>query len=261
MNNHLINKNLMRTKLLLLLLSLVLTASVVRAQITLEQTLPNDTYPFNTSQGGTWYAEYALDSVLSVYRSDYSLYKDIQIPMGFNTYVEVYFLSDKLFNSDSKLEYLLKRSTSPTDLEAILVNEDGEILYNFGNADNSYPFVTQRIGMGPALGFRHYNLIESIYVTDIYSLPGVYLPVKEPDVENNQHSFPNPASSFIEIPYKISNPQDAVLSIYTSSGTLTERRLLDINESKLVLNISTLPAGVYIYKYGTVSGKFVVRKK
>lgn len=252
----------MKIALLPFLLILLSITGPVKAQIQFEQQLPNYVFPFSTSQDGTWYVESFNDPVVSVYRSDFSLYKDMQIPIFEGCYTAyIFFLSDRLFNSDDKLEYILYRCTLTNTMEGLLVNEDGDILYDFGDVETSMlPFVTQSPGLNPVMGIYIWNTQLQRPSTDMYTLPGIYLPVKETEGATVlRYPSPNPANDLIEIPYSITGSADPLLTIHNTSGALVEKRILDRNQNKLLLNVSNLPAGTYIYTYGAESGKFIVR--
>lgn len=256
----------MKRRLSIILVIMISITAGAQAQITFEERLPVVVYSFNTSQGGTWFAEYAYytsDPSINVYRSDYSLYKEIYPPLTDTNSLnfDALYLSDHLFNLDDKLEYILIRFNVANTLECVLVNEDGELLYDFGNFESMGPVITQRTNMSPILEVYHYDE-QNTLVTDLYSLPGVYLPVKHPG-SNGSTSYPspNPTSNSIRIPYKVNTPADALLSIYNDSGAMVEKRILDKNETSLTLDVSNLPTGAYIYEYGNVTGKFIVSHK
>ncbi len=250
----------MKRKLLLSLIILLAASAVVEAQITFEQRLPADVYPFKTSQSGTWYAEWSYSISVSVYRSDFTLYRELHPPyINPGEYGDIYFMSDKLFNTDDKLEYMLFRYDSASNVEGLLVNEDAEILYEFGLVANAYPFITQSAGMNPVLGFRTVDFDLGILVTDLYSLPGTYLPVQNAAGQDVFYPSPNPANNYIKIPYHINSSADALLTIYNTSGAQVEKMILDKNSESTILNVTGFSPGVYIYKYGTTTGKFVVR--
>lgn len=251
-------------RFLIALAFVTITGSAVKAQIAFQHRFNDEVSIFYTANGDAWYREFSLweDSVLSVYKPDFSLYRDIQLPCEdfVADYFNVMFLSDKLFNSDDKLEYLLTYYV-PSDYfqkRVVIANEDGEILLELGNLYSVYPEIHQRPGKSPVLMISHADMELQSMVTDIYFLPGTFLSLPEENPGTVLYPSPNPASRTIEIPYRISGSRDVLLTITNSSGQVIERRILDNNSTRLTLDVSGMAKGVYIYNYGSNSGKFIV---
>lgn len=70
-------------------------------------------------------------------------------------------------------------------------------------------------------------------------------------------AYPNPASYSITLPY--STQRAETLSIYDIEGRLVEQHNLEAGSGELEINVLGMPAGIYIYRVGGASGKFVVR--
>ena len=59
------------------------------------------------------------------------------------------------------------------------------------------------------------------------------------------------------IPYSIKNAE--VMSIYSIKGELVEQLTLTPGDNKVVVSTDNMPSGIYIYRIGGATSKFVVR--
>ena len=81
----------------------------------------------------------------------------------------------------------------------------------------------------------------------------------DPQKQNlNLSTFPNPASDYINIGYKLSNQAKTMMNIYNAKGQLIDQKQLNSNENSLKLNVSSYKSGLYLYEYNGVSNKFIV---
>ncbi|MCL1947953.1 MAG: hypothetical protein FWF51_12515 [Chitinivibrionia bacterium] len=119
-----------------------------------------------------------------IYNEDFSLRKSFDINGGGGSYfVKLLYVSEKIFNNDSKLEFLVVGTQSITGTSSVcqLYDEDGNLLKDFGNIEST-------IGnMGVISAFDIHRLVslyltlsgeyilavrENLTTTKIYSLPG-----------------------------------------------------------------------------------------
>ncbi len=79
------------------------------------------------------------------------------------------------------------------------------------------------------------------------------------DVNNTElrAAYPNPATHSVTIPYSIKNAD--VLAVYNIKGELVEQVALQPGDSHVVIDTDRMPAGIYIYRIGGATSKFVVR--
>ena len=70
-------------------------------------------------------------------------------------------------------------------------------------------------------------------------------------------AYPNPSHTSISIPYAIR--QSAELQVYSVDGRVVTTMQLQAGEGQATLNVSKMPAGIYIYRMGSQYGKFVVK--
>ena len=70
-------------------------------------------------------------------------------------------------------------------------------------------------------------------------------------------AYPNPATLTIAMPYSTSAA--AEMQIFSIDGKMVGTRRLQPGVGEVELNVSAMPAGIYIYRVGGRTGKFVVR--
>ena len=69
-------------------------------------------------------------------------------------------------------------------------------------------------------------------------------------------AYPNPAAFSVTLPYSISSA--AEMQILSVDGRLVATRRLLPGNGQVTLDVSGMPAGIYVYRVGGQSGKFVV---
>ncbi len=70
-------------------------------------------------------------------------------------------------------------------------------------------------------------------------------------------AYPNPAVFSVTLPYSVSSV--AEMQIMSVDGKLVATRRLQPGSGQVTLDVSGMPAGIYIYRVGGQSGKFIVR--
>jgi hypothetical protein len=277
-------------KKIILISFLSIVTAYCRAQIDLEHTFENSyitngyyvypgIIPFLTSTHGGMYYQYDEKSkIITLYNTDYSLYKSIHIDNniiisgGEYTLTYILYISDKLFNDNDLIEFVaVYRSDSIYKIDSIsgskmqykIKDENDNTLkdfpekyyggfYIFYIGNNSYKLMIEYWDVG-----FHLN-------HDVYSVPGT-LPAGYPNgtkyeeynkVQN--YPFPNPANNFIELPYKLSMGESTIMNIYDGNGKLIEQKRIDSTFDRILLNTTSYKSGVYIYKYNGIINKFIV---
>lgn len=80
------------------------------------------------------------------------------------------------------------------------------------------------------------------------------------EVENTASlsaAYPNPAIISVKLPYSTNIVAD--MTIYSIDGKLIERRRVNAGNGEVELNVSKMPAGIYIYRLCGATGKFMVQ--
>lgn len=215
---------------------------------------------------------------LAIYNSDYSLYKEIaykQYP-GYKV-ASVFYPSFHLFNTDNSLEYICSyyNSTS-TEYLTKLFDENGNELMDFGDAEavdifktsdttyilETYHFVTTYTYKDSIIDGDD-TVLQAIpyysFVTKMYKMTGVSHKTNLKSAEKNIiNLFPNPSGSFINLIIEGDNDQPLRISIYNINGNLIDQKIIDKNVNHVFWDVSSYKPGVYLYKYGKATGKFVV---
>lgn len=229
-------------------------------------------------------------SSLKIYNEDLTLFKTVNLSnipskwislgqIGLNHQkfqINSLLLSDNLFNSDSKLEFIVNGKTAsfPDNSEHayFIINEDGVVLQtinadlitNYGQSWSSATLYQKSNGLsylGLQIGettMNHYKL-NGDYVTSIVA------PFSS-DVKNTASVYPNPASNYIKLDYTIPKNLSVVsLKIYDINGAVIKEMTADGITGFVVVDINELQNGNYIMK--TLNGeellassKFVVIK-
>lgn len=191
-------------------------------------------------------------NTLNIYDEDLILVKTIN---NLPTFSMVSSLSKNLFTLSGKYEVVLSIMNSSTNkTEFKLYNEDGQLLFDFGEWHpskiiNNKLFASLSVQAGD--GTYYYNI-------KIYSLPGQLSSSIETNVDNYKSiAFPNPTESLININYSINKIEE--MQIIDLNGNIIENLLLDPSLKIVNINVSNYPKGIYIYKLGNYNGKFIVK--
>lgn len=206
----------------------------------------------------------------NIYNNNHTLYKTITIDVPDGYYItSINFPSINLYNSTSNIEFLVvftKISASGTDNYRQLIklfDENSNVLYDFGNAWYAYPLLIKTKDNKNKLKIVRYTYTEStpasiIYITDIYSLANTSNSSTSNSNTIKSFAFPNPSNSYINLTYQLENGSNAIMKIYSISGTLMDSHNIDFTNNQLTVNISKYPSGIYIYEYNGISNKFIV---
>jgi hypothetical protein len=222
-------------------------------------------------------------NVFTIYNSDHSLFKTINIPSNLFTppdYPRVDYVSDSLFNLDSNVEYLLSvyGNSGNNSAKTYIVNENGLILFNKDSVASDYfqgsygenngvIFKTETGTKMALFGFPHTsNINQKIY---IYSLPGTLPNCQslntgiDGGIYNQEKSYlyPNPTNQFVTLKYKL--PVGVIqgqIFVYNISGQKLIEKNVDNNFDDLLLDTNSLTNGVYFYSL-VVNGNQVFKQK
>lgn len=138
----------------------------------------------------------------------------------------------------------------------MIFNEDGNIIKDF-NGNYQYELVTiyhdntqnkNKLKMGR-------NDDTGKITFDIYSLPTTELTSKEIKEKNKLSGFPIPTNKTLNI----INPKNGMnnIEIFDTSGKLVFNKNFGNFESKISVDVESLPKGIYVYKIGNLSSRFI----
>ncbi len=249
------------------LIAVVTISNLSFAQATLEQQYSTNeisrafTYAFKTDTGLNYFTVEATN-VLKVYNSSHSLTSTTTIPID-NGYTldGVYPVSDKLFNNDNLIEFLIfTYIQSGSGLETFtykltLINQNGTILQQFG--DRAYANIIKESSEVFKL-ITHKTTNENNTVYDVYSLPGTTLETVTLNKNSNSFfGFPNPTGNKITIINNLENGQNGTLEVFDANGKKVMQKNVVGENGEINLDVTKLSSGVYIYKLNGQTNRFI----
>ena len=255
----------------------LLTGLSLFAQPVLETTYTASTNICQMENAGEVY--YLMDVVnkqCRIYNLDHVLYKTISLPTLDGYYLEdVQFVSEKLFNEDNLIELVYSYSKYiPTaesyyfTYETKLINENGNALLTIPGAGYSSVIETATNGKKFLVYIYDYSVIPFITHTQVYELPESTLKSEtfSPSSLEMGDAFPNPASSFVNIPVQLPpGVPSGSFELYDMHGRKVRSYPIGRSTHNLVLPIGNLAPGSYIYhlESGNISSsskKFIIQK-
>ncbi len=209
----------------------------------------NETNAFLTEEGLHFWTWEDYSNIVNVYNDSHNLVKTINIPSQLNVW-GISLISDKLFNNDELLEFIVVTSTD----NYTLVNENGIILQDLGIGYGTDGIKLLKVGEQYKLITYHYN--PAVY--SVYSLPGTYLDIIEsPSIQNKLIGYPNPTTNKLYISNVLENGESAVIEIFDTNGKKVMEEQVSRNNSEISIDVSDLSNGVYIYKINDKTSKFI----
>jgi hypothetical protein len=255
------NHKMKKPFLILVFLALMTTSY---AQITLEHTYPASSTLTELSVSG--YKYYLMDvpnSQCRIYNTDHSLWKTIAVTIPNGMYLSnIQYVSDSLFNKDSKVELAYTYYSYDTTLLYFtyytkVIDEDGIELLAIPGCSFVDIIATGSVGTKLLAYVYDYSLLPYTINTLVYSLPG-NLPPGGISVEGEvflKKAYPNPAGSMVKIPYQL--PQginDAQILLINGSGQILKSYRVDLTFHELIIQTGDLPKGVLLYQLKTDQG-------
>lgn len=250
----------------------IFAANFAFGQITLEHSFDATEIVTAYSKDETIYVSFVeTGNILKIYNADYSLRKTITIPMPAN-YNRIwangegeYSVSKHLFNTDDKYEFLVTISYTDANnkyyYKLLLINEDGQLIKDFHpNAGTvnyrGYSQIFHDITNNKNKFVVNNSIVETYSDQfDVYSLPTSELTTKEIKVLNKLSAFPIPTNKILNV----INPENGTnkIEIFDTSGKLVRIKNFANSENKISVDVENLPKGIYIYKIGNLSSKFI----
>ena len=205
---------------------------------------------------------YTLDwtkNEVKLYNNSHKLYKTTTLNLENGTEMrELYLASDKLFNSDSKIEFMLKsrQISSPYKSKFTVFNEDGDKIFTFTNGEEFKLIKTPDNNFKLLISEELANEQEILF--KIYALSGTL----STDQENLLNKvgviqFPNPASETINITNPLMNNENEKIQVYDINGRKVLEKNIIGNGKNIELDISKLSEGLYNYRIREFGNKFV----
>ena len=114
----------------------------------------------------------------------------------------------------------------------------------------------KKSGKTPVKGWSDSDEQERYY-TKVYNLSGNSSVTSVQQNTNTSKLYPNPAKHSVTLEYNIQG-QMQEMQIVDIQGKIVATYLLAPSQKQVKINTSNYKKGVYIYRYGNNSGKFIV---
>lgn len=209
----------------------------------------------------TYYIANAGNNVF-IFNEDHSDYKTVTFPN--EKIEEVHFPSDKLFNSDDKIEFIILTTIVGDNMSYWkLVNEDGDIIQTLWTSDcyfgrhymEDYITYYQTLNKEVKIILNGSETCNKILV---YAVPGHLTDIQKETLGIKSSSiFPNPAKNYIHL----NIPKSTLVTnyrIFDFSGGTVDSGFVNPNTEELKINISSLPTGTYILEHENNRYKFII---
>lgn len=253
-------------KKLVLILIAILQSIFSQSQIALEHTY-NATecsqhalqFKIQLDGAGSKYVAINMNTnIMTLYNLSHTVYK------SFNIYTQssgdlILFVSDHLFNTDNKIEYLVYGFGAYMQI----FNEDGILIWQeedcisgggcnlmYHSADFAYPIVNTDTGTKLIVHIGNFTL--GWNKVKVYSLPGTLttgnMELYENQFQEAMKIYPNPSSSQSTIEFELpQGKQKGEIIIYDIVGNEIKRIPVTAEQKKLTVDNSLLPSGTYFY--------------
>lgn len=249
-------------KLALLVLLAATKTSFVTAQPVLEHTYNTGNMQTVLLSAGMKYYFHDRNAMkFTFYNEDHTLYKEVDLstflPVGYSNYY-VEHISDKLINTDSKIEFLIEFSYP--FYTHIYINEDGVEVFDFDLLSN-YQDPTLRFEISfIKTAHNIYKMIVSYQDhadinqnwTKVYSLPGNLPEITStiaPYAPLDLKAFPNPASAYTRIAYELpTNFNKGQIRFFDTKGRFISEYEIGKDFNDILINTSGYQEGIYVYQ-------------
>jgi hypothetical protein len=242
---------------------LLLFSGLAFGQITPEATYNHSgTYTQLANSGYKFFLMDVGANQCRIYNTNHSLWKTINLTVPANHYLyDVKFVSENLFTTDNTLclAYIYYNYNSIGQYytyTARVIRENGTVLLTIQGCQHLS--VHRLTGQGTKLlaySYDYSSFPNYTVQTHVYGLPGQLVSVPEINGSNGaqlQAAYPNPASEFTVVPYKLPDGIfEGQLIITDAKGNEVRRYLIDRNFDHLRFDTKELPVGVYLYRIVT----------
>ena len=129
-----------------------------------------------------------------------------------------------------------------------------------GSADCWCNVVTSRLNAGGYQFQSNHNALIGIIppADSINNNPPVDVELAEGE-EQAAPAYPNPASYKVTIPCSYQQSSDNMLRLYDAAGRLVAQQAIYPYTNAITLDVSSLPAGIYLYRFNNITRKLAVQ--
>ena len=227
--------------------------------------LENSFPAFKTDFGLHYYTLNRISGELLIYNANHILIKTINIPMpsGATEIQNISQFSDKLFNNDSLIEFIVSfRTTVGNPSIMTLFNENEIIIQQYGAKSDSKVINGNSNEFKLITWTEIYSPLQNPQLTypfDVYSLPGITLNLNQnQNIENLQFfGFPNPTEKNITVINNLDIGQNGVLEVFDINGKKIIQKDVIGTAENIILDTSELSNGIYSAKLNNQTTKFI----
>ncbi len=267
----------------LLLLSALFVSCLAKGQITLEHTYDSaSTYTFGSpltfselmiikfEVSGEHYVKInKWGKVIDIYDMNHSLTKTISLsslPPSYNggPLADILYLSENLFNTDSKIEFMYTVGGPPPNTFTGIYNENGTLLFSDTGAAIVHPnwemqqFPIYNTSFGTKMILSYAGSSMNNFKAKVFSLPGTLSTGIENGnkqlMQNNliSNPYPNPNRNYTNIDYQLPDGETTgEIIFYDLAGNEVKRFRVDRTFTSLHLSTADLAPGTYYYQLQT----------
>lgn len=248
----------MKTNTLIWLCLLIVLWQPASGQITLENSYDySGTYTSLKQSGDKLYIMDVPASQCRIYNMDHSLWKTINLPVPANNFLsDVKFVSEGLFTDDDRLAlayvyYSYNSSNQVYSYNAKVITESGQELLSIPGCLYLYVHDMKNEGYKLLAYSYNFSIWPETVKTLVYSLPG-QIATKAFSPEYNfgtlPPAYPNPASTYTIIPYKLPDGvNEGIVILSDMHGKAVRTYQVDRHFDHLRIDTGGLPAGIYIH--------------
>lgn len=218
-----------------------------------------ETNSFKTDSGINYYTFNDVTNVMLIYNSAHSLIKTVNVPVDAGYYVNYFYaVSDKLFNTDSNIEFVVALAQNSGSLRKLtLISETGSVLQQFGNK-TGLNIIKTPTGQFKMATYLSPSGTQATFNIDIYSLPGTFLNLNSNRMISNLITiYPNPSANRININHNIEIGTEINLEIYDILGKKKIEKKIISNSEDISVNVDLLEVGTYIVRLNDEQVKFI----
>lgn len=214
-------------------------------------------FAFHTQNGINYYTFDKVNRTITIYNQNHTFVRTVHLPTEANGNApwKMYFITDKLFNDDDKIEMLYS-----TGAILRLINEDGILLQSFPgrvyarlikDQENNWKLIVSNTNYALVIG--GYNQFDY----DVYALSGALSTAQEEMYMKNPSGYPNPAENSINIPNQLPNGKQAVLEVFDGGGKKVFEKNVTGGNNYISIDVTGLQSGTYIYKLDGQTNRFI----
>ena len=219
-----------------------------------DQTFPNICKLENS--GEKWLIPDVGNNKIYLYNLDYSLFKEIIVPPQPNQYFWIMYVSDKLFDLDASIEYML---TDFYQTRVTIYKEDGSILLSEGDSSYTANIATSigpifNTAAGTKMGIALKSVATGETSCKIYRLPGKLNSIQpEPETTNLERcitrAYPNPNDGHTRIEYHLlPGETDGQIIFYNLQGNMVKSFKVEGQSGYIEIDNTNLSSGTYLYQ-------------